>query len=228
MKSNILAFAVLALAAISPAIVQADTLVPARGRSRSRRGEWRRLLHGREERLPGGRHAGERRRHAGPHGGRACAGPVDGSQLAQAVPSSGMRWRSREFETDVRRERQVIARAKRAGIYTGGKPRISRPPGGGQGCRGPPGPQGPQGDPGPQVCGRGWADRKGRPGEPGPQGAPGPQGPRGRSRGRRGRPHRNEQRASARNLCDLAAWDRRCRQASPSDGLAVHGLVWTH
>jgi hypothetical protein len=33
MKSNILAFAVLALAATSPAVAQADTLVPARGRT---------------------------------------------------------------------------------------------------------------------------------------------------------------------------------------------------
>ena len=33
-----------------------------------------------------------------------------------------------QFETDVRRERQAegIARAKRAGVYTGGKPRIER------------------------------------------------------------------------------------------------------
>ena len=33
-----------------------------------------------------------------------------------------------QFETDVRRERQAdgIARAKKAGVYTGGKPRISR------------------------------------------------------------------------------------------------------
>ena len=33
MKSNILAFPVLALAAIAPAVAQADTLVPARGRT---------------------------------------------------------------------------------------------------------------------------------------------------------------------------------------------------
>ena len=33
-----------------------------------------------------------------------------------------------QFETDVRRERQSegIARAKKAGVYTGGKPRIDR------------------------------------------------------------------------------------------------------
>ncbi len=34
-----------------------------------------------------------------------------------------------QFETDVRRDRQAegIARAKKAGVYTGGKPRIDRP-----------------------------------------------------------------------------------------------------
>jgi DNA invertase Pin-like site-specific DNA recombinase len=33
-----------------------------------------------------------------------------------------------QFETDVRRERQAegIAKAKKAGVYTGGKPRIDR------------------------------------------------------------------------------------------------------